>query len=199
MLLVALRHRAAGFGVRLLAPVVLVLAALLGGAASAPAHGDDESAEEYVLVQQAIGYLLNLPGDEAAMHAQEKIVDALASPDQDGVSVSQVRQARDELAAGRAEEARELLQNSIADAVKSLAPATGIGTGTGTVLAPLPAQPTGTLGWALLALSAIAASAGVWLALLFRPRENVGELRREMGLAARHKDTPGNSAEGGRR
>jgi hypothetical protein len=183
--------------VRLLLAVALAGLLGLGAVPAASAHEGSPEGEGYILVQQAIGYLLDMPGPEAAMHAQEKVSAALAAADQEGVSVDRLRQAQSALEGGRADEARALLQESITDAVAALPPAKGLDTGTGTVLSPLGASFAPWPGWLFLALSVLAVGAGAWLAVLFRPREGVRALRREMGLAGRHRGQDG--PEGDRR
>ncbi|ERK60911.1 hypothetical protein N136_04911 [Leifsonia aquatica ATCC 14665] len=173
---------------RLFAAAALLVLSVLGGASAASAHGGGSDAEGYVLVQQAIGYLVNMPKQEAEMHAQEKVTAALAATDQEGVSVKTLEQAQVALRAGDTAQARELLQRSITDSVKMLPLAKGPDTGTGVVLAPLESQQISPLGWAFLAVSLAAIVAGIALVVLFRPPESVHQLRRDMGLASRHLD-----------
>jgi hypothetical protein len=109
------------------------------------------------------------------MPSVDELLDA---EDQHGVAVDEVRRAKAALEAGKIAEARTLLQGSIATAVAALAPATGDETGTTVVLGPLP--PRGPLTgwyWGLLLLSALAILLGTVLAILFRPRDSVRELR----------------------
>jgi hypothetical protein len=171
----------------------------LTGVPTASAHEGGREAEGYVMVQQAIAYLNDMPEPEASMHAKERVAAALAASDQEGVHVETLKQAQTALQAGDTGRAGTLLQDSIADAVKTLAPAKGQDTGTGTVLPPLGAQHISALGSAFLALSLAAIIAGVWLAALFRPRETVRELRKEMGLASRHLDIGHDGTKGQKR
>ncbi len=164
---------------RLAATVILL--ALLGGAVvaqPASAHGGDAGTEGYVMVQQALGHLFHDSGPVGTADSLMKIDEALAAADQDGVAVAEVRQAKTALEAGKTAEARALLQGSITEAVAALKPAIGEETGTRVVLGPLP--PRGTLSgtdWAFLVLSLLVALVGAVLAILFRPRESLRDLR----------------------
>ncbi len=79
--------------------------------ATAQAHGDDESQEGYVLVQQALAHLAHNAGDEGINLAMEKVDDALMTEDQEGVNVAEVEQGMQALEAGQVDEARTLLQD----------------------------------------------------------------------------------------
>ena len=117
---------------RTLISCALAAAATVALAPGAWAHGGDgETTEGYVLVQQALGYLAHegASGSDAAM---EKVDDAMATTDQEGVDVALVQQADDALKAGDVGAAQDLLQRSIAAAVSSLKPAVGEDTGTST-------------------------------------------------------------------
>ena len=164
--------------------VTVILLALLGGAVvaqPASAHGGDAGTEGYVMVQQALGHLFHDSGPVGTADALMKIDEALAAADQEGVSVAEVRQAKTALEAGKTAEARVLLQGSITEAVAALKPAIGEETGTRVMLGPLP--PRGTLSgtdWAFLVLSLLVALVGAVLAILFRPRQDVRELRHSL-------------------
>ena len=160
---------------------------LFGGAMSAApalAHEGDSSTEGYLLVQQALAHLVHDPAD--VMPALEKIDDVLNAPDQEGVSVPEVRQAQAALLSGDVARGRSLLQHSITVALSTVKPAAGEGTGTTEVLDPLPPR-TGLTGtdWVLLTVSVLAVAGGLLLAYAFRPRENVRALR--LLLASRHR------------
>ncbi|HZJ03241.1 MAG TPA: hypothetical protein VFE20_06120 [Thermoleophilia bacterium] len=151
-------------------------------AGPALAHGGEESEEGYALVQQAIGYLTNFSGEAAIEPAAEKVGDALATSDQDGIDVAQLEQAQAALEAGDAEQARSLLQESITEAVAGLPPATGEETGT-TVISDELAGNDGLDGTDVgLLLGSIALlGLGVGLSWRFRPDDTVKVLRRRIG------------------
>lgn len=169
----------------LLAAMVLTIAGVTVSAQAASADEGEASDEGYVIVQQALSYLVNEPGATGAESALMKVDEALAAEDQDGVTVADVEQAKIALNEGDEEAARKLLQRSIAVAVDELKPATGIETGTTVMLAPIPPRAAlGSSEWLLLALSAVIAAVGVSLSVLFRPRESMKDLTRDI-LAAR--------------
>jgi len=66
---------------------VLVVLAFAMIAAPAAAHGDGETEEGYRLVQQALGHLAHDASAAGIDLAMEKVDDALATRDQEGVSV----------------------------------------------------------------------------------------------------------------
>lgn len=172
---------------RTCAAVLLSCLFLAGGVVSAPlasAHEGDPSSEGYLLVQQALGHLVHDPGNVGP--ALEKIDAALAAPDQDGVSVAELQQARTALQAGNSAQGRALLQESITMALSTLKPATGGETWTTVVLDPLP--PRGGLtgaDWVSLTVSVLAILTGLVLAYVFRPHKNLRELR--LLLAWKHR------------
>lgn len=168
------RSRLALFAAFVLTPVTL--------ATSAQAHGDDESQEGYVLVQQALAHLAHGTGHEAVDDAMEKVDDAIQAEDQEGVDVAEVQQGMTALEAGRIDEARTLLQDSIADAFVGRPLATGYETGTTAVPPRLDGR--GSLGsgdWLVLGLCASVTGIGVWLSTRFRPHESVSALRLLLG------------------
>jgi hypothetical protein len=166
-----------------LAPVTLT--------ATAQAHGDDETQEAYVLVQQALAHLAHNAGLEGIHLAMEKVGDALETEDQEGVDVAEVEQGMHALEAGQADEARTLLQDSIADAVAGRPLATGYETGTSLVPVELPGrEPLTGSDWLVLVLSLGVAGLGVWLSVRFRPRESVGALRLLLGTKPVTDDRP---------
>ena len=162
-----------------------VLSLVLGLVALAPpalAHGGDETQEGYLLVQQALGHLAHDTTHTGIDLAMEKVDDALAAKDQDGVAVAEVKQAKAALEAMRVEQARTLLQDSIKVALRELPAATGNETGTTVVVPELPGRDGLTgLDWLLLAGSFILVAAGLWLSFVFRPRDSVAVLRRQLG------------------
>lgn len=85
------------------------LLGLLAVAQPASAHGEGETQEGYLLVQQALGHLAHDTSHEGIDLAMEKVDDALAAADQDGVAVAEVEQAKQALAAGQVAQARTLL------------------------------------------------------------------------------------------
>lgn len=119
-----------------LAGILLVLGGVVS-ASPAWAHGGGETEEGYQLVQQALGHLAHDTSKEGVSLAMEKIDDALATKDQQGVDVDGLKQAQAALEAGQVDEGRALLQKSITEAVGTLKPATGEETGTTLVLSPL--------------------------------------------------------------
>ncbi len=172
--------------------LVVVAIALLGvstAAVPASAHGTDESKEGYVLVQQALGHLAHDGGHVGMDAAMEKIDDALAAEDHDGVDVAEVQRAKQALESEQIDQARTLLQNSITQALADLPAATGEMTGTKQVLTPLPGR-DGLAGrdWVFLAASAALLLIGFGLAGWYRPADTIGDLRRLLvGPTARHE------------
>ncbi len=151
----------------------------------AQADGGQSADEGYVMVQQALSFLVNEPGEDGTAEALMRVDNALAAEDQDGVDVSMVNEARDALVAGDTVAARTLLQDSITEAINELSPAVGEQTGTTIVLAPFPPRgPLSLVEWMLLALSAIALAIGIALSVRFRPGESLKELRRDISDAA---------------
>ena len=176
-----------GVMARLLVRAAAVLAlTTLGAVTVAPAawaHGDDETTEGYLLVQQALGHLAHDTGPTGIDLAMEKVDDALAAEDQDGMSVTDVEQAMTALEAGDADRARALLEGSIEQALSDLPPATGEQTGTRTVPSELPGR-AGSLGgedWGLLIASTLLMLLGLWLAARFRPADSTRVLRSRLG------------------
>lgn len=169
---------------RRIAAAIVLIAALTMVVEPAWAHGQS-SKEGYVMVQQAISYLVNEPGPKGTSEALERVDDALTAEDHDGVDIPTLVQAKAELKAGNADAARPLLQSSISEAIASLKPATGEETGTTMVVPPL--QRNGSLSgmdWVLLLLSVLAALGGAVLAYLFRPKENLGALGGDIRAAS---------------
>lgn len=182
----AMRRRTTGCGRAtclgrglLMAVIALLMLSVTAGPAAA--HGGDESQEGYVLVQQALAHLAHDTSHVGIDLAMEKVDDALATQDQEGVAVSDVEHAKRALEAGQVVQARALLQRSIKGALSEQPPATGEQTGT-TVVAPmLPGRGAMTrLDWAFLVVSALLLLAGAGLAYRFRPTDTVGELHRRL-------------------
>src|SRR5262249_58435891 len=97
---------------------VTILAALLVGvwlstlaASPAVAHGGGDSDQASVLVLQAIGFIVNKPGDMDDI--SDKVNDALNAPDKEGVDMAQVQAAKDALDKEDMDQARDLLQQSL--------------------------------------------------------------------------------------
>jgi len=177
---------------RTCAAVLLACFFLVGGIVAAPlasAHEGDPSSEGYLLVQQALGHLVHDPGNIGP--ALEKIDAALAAPDQDGVSVAELEQAKAALQTGNSTQGRVLLQESISVALSTLRPATGEETGTTVLLDPLPPR-SGLTGadWGILTVSMLAVLTGLVLAYMFRPAENVHELRLLLAWKHRRQEVP---------
>lgn len=170
---------------RMSAAVIAVLAIIGGPLAAAPAWADGgQSTEEgYVMVLQAVSYLVNSPGG-GTVEAIAMVDDALAAADQDGVDVAVLREGRTALEEGRIDEGRALLEKSIIEAVTDLPPATGEESGTTQVLPPFsPEQGLSLTDWVFLGLSALVAAIGIFLAVLFRPTESLRELSRDIASA----------------
>ena len=175
--------RLALLAVFVLAPVML--------ATGAQAHDDDESQEGYVLVQQALAHVAHGTGHDAVDAAMEKVQDALDAEDQEDVDVTEVRQGMAALEAGRVDEARTLLQDSIADAFVGRPLATGYQTGTSIVRPTLDGRgPLGGGDWLVLALCASVSGVGVWLSIRFRPHESMSALRLLLGANTKAADRP---------
>ena len=173
------------FARRTVSLACLLLGFALGLLATAPtalAHGGDESQEGYLLVQQALGHLAHDTSHTGIDLAMEKVGDALAAEDHDGVAIPQVTQAKAALEAGQVESARSLLQDSIKVALSELPPAVGNETGT-KLIAPRTARPRGPDGFGLATARGLrrpgCGRAGD--AFVFRPRDSVGVLRRRLG------------------
>lgn len=175
---------------------VVAVVALLGLFAAAPAasaHGGPANKEGYILVQQALGLLAKSTSAESVHLAMAKVDAALAAEDHDGVAVTEVKQAKRALEAGRIEPARVLLQHSIKVALSELGSATGEQTGTTVVTSELPGRKGLTGGdWVLLAGCMVVVLAGIGLAFRFRPHDTVGELHRRLGVSP----VPGDKAAG---
>ncbi|TDW28884.1 hypothetical protein EDD25_0543 [Cryobacterium psychrophilum] len=136
------------------------------------------------MVQQALTYLVNEPGQSGTTEALMKIDAVLTAEDQDGVDVATVTEAKAALQAGDAAAARVLLQDSITEAVNALQRAVAQQTGTKIVLEPFPSRgPLTVTEWMILALSALVLAVGFVLAVRFRPSEGLRELGRDISGA----------------
>lgn len=183
---------------RLVARLAIIAAgALLASFATtspASAHGEGETTEGYLLIQQALGHLAHdttMTGIDLAM---EKIDDALETEDQEGVNLEKLQQGKAALEGGDIDRARTLLQDSIQQAMANLPPATGNQTGTQKVTPELEGRSDlRTQDWVLLAGSALVLVLGVWLAFHFRPHDSVRTLR-----ARRATAVASGSGEGGK-
>jgi hypothetical protein len=165
---------------RAVAVAVVGILALFIVAPPASAHGGDETQEGYLLVQQALGYLANEPETGVDL-AMEKVDAVLAAADQEGVDIAAVKQAKTAIEAGQVDQARQLLQGSIAEALKMLPPAIGEQTGTTVVTAELVGgSDLAGRDAGFLVVSVILFVVGVWLAFRFRPTDNIGDLRRQL-------------------
>jgi hypothetical protein len=144
------------------------------------AHGGKDSDQASVLVLQAIGFIVNKPGDMDDI--SDKVNDALDAPMKEGVDMAQVQAAKQALDKGDMDQARTLLQQSLKSA--PMETATGEETGTTVVHDGLSTQGHLAGGdWVLLVLSVAAAAVGVWLALRYRPADSVRVLRRRLATA----------------
>lgn len=179
--------------------IAIGLLCLYAVAPPAAAHGGDETQEGYLLVQQALGHLAHDTSPTGIDLAMEKVDDALAAEDQDGVAVADVEKAKRALGAGQVEQARALLQGSIKEALSKQALPLGEQTGTTVVVPALPGR-HGLSGrdWGFLIASLIFLVAGSGLAFRFRPRDTVDELRRRLGDASGAVDGAGKASRVGR-
>lgn len=157
----------------------------LGSASSAWAHGEGETAEGYLLVQQALGHLAHDSSMSGIDLAMEKVNDALETEDQEGVDVATLKRAKAALETGDVAQARGLLQDSIQQAMSALPPATGSQTGTHKVSAELPGRPDLRVqDWVLVSASVLVLVLGVWLSFLFRPHDTMRTLRSRLAAPA---------------
>jgi hypothetical protein len=146
-------------------------------ATPAMAHGEGESDQASVLVLQAIGFIVNKPGDMDDI--SDKVEDALDAPEKEGVDMARVEAAQQALDSNDMDQARTLLQQSLKSG--PMEPATGEETGTTVVHDGLSTQGRLSGGdWVLLVVSIAVAAVGVWLALRYRPSESVRALRRQL-------------------
>jgi lysozyme family protein len=112
----------------------------------------------------------------------EKVDDALETDDQEGAEVAEVEEAKVALEAGQVEQARALLQDSIADAIAMKPLATGYGSGMGLVPDKLDGRgPLVGADWLVLGLSVAVSGLGVWLSIRYRPHESMSALRMLLG------------------
>lgn len=178
--------------VRLVAVAAMSLVGSIVLAPPASAHGGDETTQGYLLVQQAIGHLAHDTGASGIDLAMEKVNDALETEDQEGVDVAELEQGMAALEAGDGVRARQLLQDSISEALVSLPPATGNQTGTHQVDPELSGRADlRSQDWALLASSILVLLLGLWLTYVFRPHDNIRTLRARLATAvARESDDP---------
>lgn len=192
------RAPAAGAALAVVA-VVAVVAALLAAPATAWAHEDGEAEEGYLLVQQALAHIAHDTSTEGIHEAMEKVEDALETVDQEGVDVAEVEDAMAALEAGDVDMARDLLQDSIEEALHDRPLATGTKTGT-TLVLPETSGRSGVDGpeWAFLITSMATLLLGGWLALRFRPRDRLRDLRRTLAHAGTGEDaSPPDTRRGG--
>ena len=169
------------FGRRSLLGFLMVFLSLTMVGQPAWAHGGQSPTEGYVMVQQALSYLVTDPSPAGTAQALTKVNDALAAKDQDGVAVAEVKQAKADLMNGDTNSGRALLQGSIKEAIAALKPAVGEETGTTIVVAPFVPPATLTVtAWVFLALSVLVAIGGTILAIRFRPSEGMRDLRRDI-------------------
>lgn len=157
----------------------------LGGVGSAsPAWADEpgETTVGYQLVQQALAHLAHDSSMAGMTVAMEKIEDALATKDQEGVNVGELEQAAAAMESGQVQQGQALLQKSITEALHNLPPVVGDETGTTQVLNTLPGRPMQTSNdWGFLTASVLLLLVGAALAARYRPRDNVRALRSLLG------------------
>jgi hypothetical protein len=171
-----------------------VLSLLVGAAAPASAHGDDESDQSRVLVQQAIALIVNTPDD--AMGIEDKVNDALKASDTMGADLDMVKQAMDALDAGDMMNTRTLLQTAIGAGPylgEGMPPAVGettaepgtapyaVGVETGTTVVYDELDPGADIDGGdvvLIALSALTILGGLALAWRFRPEDTIRRMVR---------------------
>ena len=168
----------------LMATLSLLFATLV---AAGPAVADEpgESDESAQLVREAIALIVNTPSDMEGI--EERIVDAVEAPKQEGVDLDLVEEAAALFPTEDIHEVRALLERSIGAqphrgdldplpigetrGTPGMEMATGAETGTDVAIDPLdPDRALSSGDWlGLVALAALGA-AGVWLAARFRPR-----------------------------
>jgi len=154
-------------------------------------EGDSDQAS--VLVLQAIGLIVNKPGDMDAIG--DKINDALNAPKKEGVDLAQIQAAKDALDKGDMGQAHTLLQQSLQGGASMQAAA---GEETGTTVVHDALNPRGHLAggdWVLLGISVLALALGGWLAVRYRPHESVRVLRRQLATPS-SDPIPGSSGGG---
>ena len=163
---------------------VAALALLVVVAVASPAGADEpgETTQGYLLVQQALGHLAHDTSPDGMDLAMEKIDDAIATPDKEGVDVATLQRAKTALEADQVELARTDLQASIAQALGALPPATGEDTGTTVILPALDTRGSMSASdWLFVAISVLAMVSGLVLAYRFRPPDSMEELRLRVG------------------
>lgn len=178
-------------------PLVVILAWLFAllGAATAWAHGGEETTVGYVLVQQALGHLAHDTSAAGIDLAMEKADDALDTPDNEGVDIAKVQQARAALEANQVARAQELLTQAITAAVAAQPPATGMSTGTRTIEPELAGRPAAAdVGWVPAIASLALLLAGAYLTYRYRPADTPAQLRRRLAQTA-DGDTQGSRQE----
>lgn len=169
---------------RLASVAAIALLAILGMASPVRAHEEGETAEGYLLVQEALGHLAHDASMSGIELATEKVDDALETGDQEGVDVTLLEQGRSALDAGDVDRARALLQESIQGATAMLPSATGSQTGTHEITPGLQGRPDlRAQDWVFLTFSVVALLLGAWLAFLFRPRDTIRTLRSRLAGA----------------
>lgn len=169
----------------ILVATLSALFALLVGAGPAAADKPGESDESHHLVREAIALIVNTPGDMKGI--EEKIVDALEAPKQQGVSLDLVQEAAALFPTEDMHQVRALLERSVGAqphrgegdplpigetrGMPGIAMATGAQTGTDVVIDPLaPDRELSGGDWlGLVGLVALAAVGGL-LAAQLRPR-----------------------------
>lgn len=175
----------------------LVLIALLAGivvfSSTAPARADGvgETDNGSLLVQQALSLLAFDSSDAGIEAALEKIDDALTTDEQEGIDIAMLEQAQAILEDGDVAQARPLLQESIAEAMADVPPATGGETGTTIVSEELMGRGSLTGQDIGLLLASIAVlGLGLWLSWRFRPTDTVAALRERIGGTAPPTEQP---------
>jgi len=89
------------------------LIAFMAVAAAGPvsAHESEEGTEAFLFVRQAIALIVNTPDDHDAI--TDKVNDAIEAPDDHGVDIAFVEEARTALEAEDLQQTRSLLEHSI--------------------------------------------------------------------------------------
>lgn len=173
-------------------PVAVLLTVMLS-ATPAFAHGGDESDKAGDLVRQAIALMVNTPDDQEMI--QDKINDALASTDTEGVDESLVSKANEAFGRGDLHNARAFLEVSVGAQphltsaevlpIRESAGqpgqdmfATGSESGTNVTTDGLSVRRSLDAGtWAALGGLAVLALVGVGLAIRYRPPVSMRALR----------------------
>jgi hypothetical protein len=155
-------------------------------AGPASAHEGEEGVAAVDDVRQAIAVIVNKPDDMETI--EDKIGDALASENTEGVDVALVKEAQEALEGGDMGKVRDLLQRAVGarpdlagsdvQPILHVPLALGEETGTTVVTDPLPGRGGLTSGdLTLLVVAGLVALAGLLFSVRSRPPDTVRALR----------------------